>query len=94
MQQKSGYSRTHPPRELSDHKNNQKNVVKVRFEPRAANRYRFKADCTIFISVVTEFIEYFIGYLETRVTGSPIGYSALPWLVRGAAIVPTLSLRP
>ena len=74
--QKTGWTR--PPREINDHKRNQKITTKVGFEPRAANRYTKWTDFTIFISIVTEIMEYFIGYLETRVTGSPIGYSALP----------------
>ena len=67
------------PREINDHKRNQKNATKVGFEPRAANHYIVWMDFTIFISVVTEIMEYFIGYLEMRVTGSPIGYSEVPW---------------
>ena len=75
--QKTGWTR--PPREINDHKRNQKKATKVGFEPQAANHYRIRMDFTIFISVVTEIMEYFIGYLEMRVTGSPIGYSEVPW---------------
>ena len=78
--QKTGWTR--PPREINDHKRNQKNATKVGFEPRAADHYMIWMDFTIFISVVTEIMEYFIGYLETRVTGSPIGYSEVPCIHR------------